>query len=208
MKHRLLLLLALWPMTNWADEAKLADLLGQIKQSGSAEFRYEETRKLELASTPVRASGYMLSSADGSLVKLQLLPKKVIMAIAEGQMVYWDPEQKERHTASLAQAGAAAEQIAIFRSILQGHAEELKPSFDFSAEKHGPRWIVRIRPKPGQNDGDAPSIEITGGETALKRRILIRQPDGESTEYRMEKTAEGQQLEYSIQRLLQEATGE
>ncbi len=207
MKRGLCLLLALLPMAGLADEAGLADLLGRIRQSGFAEFRYEETRKLELASSPWQAQGYMLSGADGSLVKLQLMPKRIIMAIAGERMYYWDPEQKQRHAAPLGQAGQAAGQITVFRSILQGHADELLPAYDFAPEKHGKRWTLRVTPKPGQSDEDAPSIEISGDEDGRKRQVLIRQPDGESTEYHLLKTSEGQELEYSIQRLLLEATG-
>jgi len=203
-----LLLLALLPGAVLADEAGLDELLGRIRQNGTAEFRYDETRTLELAAAPVQAQGYMLSGADGSLVKLQLVPKRVIMAISQGRMLYWDPEQNQRHAAPLGHAGEAAAQIAVFRSILQGHAEELKPSYDLTQEKHGKRWVLRVSPKPGLGDEDAPSIEFAGEEGTAKRKVLIRQPDGESTEYRLEKTAEGKNLEFSIQRLLLEAAGE
>jgi len=208
MKQILSILLVLMPMLGFADEAILTELLGRIRQNGPAEFRYEETRKLELAIAPLQAQGYMLSGADGSLVKLQLLPKRVIMAIAEGRMYFWDPEQKQRHAAPLTYAGQAVGQITVFRAILQGQTQELKSSYDFAAEKHGKRWTLRVTPKPGIADEDAPSIEFSGEENSLKRQVMIRQPDGESTEYRLEKTAEGQRLEFSIQRLLLEATGE
>jgi hypothetical protein len=199
--------LALLPLAGLADEAGLAEVLARIRQNGPAEFRYQETRTLELAASPVQAQGYILSGADGSLVKLQLQPKRVIMAIADGRMVYWDTEQQQRHAASISQAGQAAGQIAVFRSILQGRAEELQPAYDFAAEQQGPRWILRVSPKPGANDEDAPSIEISGDESD-RRRILIRQPDGESTEYKIEKAAESQRLGYSIPSLLREAEGE
>ena len=207
MKRGLCLLLASLPMGGLADEAGLADLLGRIRQSGFAEFRYEETRTLELASAPLQAQGYMLSGADGSLVKLQLQPKRIIMAIAWGRMYYWDPGQRQRHAASLDQAGQAAGQITVFRSILQGHAEELQPAYDFTPEKHGKRWTLRVTPKPGQSDEDAPSIEISGDEDGRKRQVLIRQPDGESTEYRLVKTSEGTEVGHSIHRFLLEAIG-
>ena len=208
MKRVLCLLLALLPMAGLAEDASLADLLVRIRQSGFAEFRYEETRKLELASSPWQAQGYMLSGADGRLVKLQLQPKRIIMAIAGERMYYWDPEQKQRHAEPLGQAGLAAGQITMFRSILQGHADELQPTYDFAGEKHGKRWTLRVTPKPGQSNGDAPSIEISGDEDGRKRQVLIRQADGESTEYRLMKTSEGPELEYSIRRLLLEATGD
>jgi len=204
----LCLLLALLPMPGFCDETELQALLGRIRQSGSAEFHYEETRKLELASSPWQGQGYMLSGADGSLIKQQLQPTRVIMAIAAGRMYYWDPEQKQRHTAPLGQSGQAADLITVFIAILQGHADELKSSYDFVSEQHGKRWTLRLTPKPVQSDEDAPTIEISGDEDERKRQVLIRQPDGESTEYRMVKTAEGQQLDNPIQRLLLEAMGD
>jgi hypothetical protein len=208
MKRGLCLLLALLPMTALGGELELQPLLERIRQTGSAEFHYEETRKLELASSPWQGQGNMLSGADGSLIKLQLQPARVIMAIAEGRMYYWDPEQKQRHTAPLGQSGQAAELITVFIAILQGHADELKSSYDFVPEQHGKRWILRLTPKPGLSNEDAATVEISGDEDGRKQQVLIRQPDGESTEYRMVKTAEGQQLDNAIQRLLLEAMGD
>jgi hypothetical protein len=208
MSYTLYLLLALSPITAFGGELELQALLTRIRQSGSAEFHYEETRKLELASSPWQGQGYMLSGADGSLVKQQLQPTRVIMAIAEGRMYYWDPEQKQRHTAPLGQSGQAADLITVFIAILHGHAEDLKSSYDFAAEQHVKRWILRLTPKPGLSNENASTIEISGDEDEHKRQVLIRQPDGESTEYRMVKTSEGPQLENSIQHLLLEAIGD
>ena len=209
MKCILRLLLALLPMAVLGGEPELQALLERIRQTGSAEFHYEETRKLELASFPWQGQGYMLSGTDGSLVKQQLQPEQVIMAIAEGRMYYWDPKQQQRHTAPLGQSGQAAELITVFIAILQGHADELKSNYDFVPEQHGKRWMLRLTPKPKLGDeNDVSTIEISGDEDEHKRQILIRQPDGESTEYRMVKTAEGQQLDDTIQRLLLEAIGD
>jgi hypothetical protein len=195
-------------MTVLGGEPELQALLARIRQNGSAEFHYEETRKLELASSPWQGEGNMLSSVDGSLVKQQLKPTRILMAIAEGRMYYWDPEQNQRHTASLGQSGQAADLITVFIAILQGHADELKPSYDFIAEQHSKHWTLRLTPKLDQNDENTSIIEISGDEDENKRQILIRQPDGESTEYRMTKTSEGRKPESSIQRLLLEAIGD
>lgn len=208
MKRSLCLLLALSPITVLGGEPELQALLARIRQNGSAEFHYEETRRLELASSPWQGEGYMLSGANGSLVKQQLQPTRIIMAIAEGRMYYWDPEQNQRHSAPLGQSGQAADLITVFIAILQGHADELKSSYDFTPEMHGKQWILRLTPKLDQNNENASTIEISGNEDESKRQILIRQPDGESTEYRMIKTSEGQKPENSIQRLLLEAIGD
>jgi hypothetical protein len=207
-KRNLACCLALLPALGWADEALLTELLTRIRQNSQAQFRYEETRILELAESPWHGQGFMLSGADGSLVKLQLQPARVIMAIAEQRMYYWDPQQNQRHSAALDSAGPAGEQIKAFRSILQGRTDELQTSYDLAAEKQGKQWRLRMTPKPELNADLIPVIEISGDDEDKQRRILIRQADGESTEYRMQKATEAQQQEYSIQGLLLEASGE
>ena len=201
-------LLAFLPLAGLAEPTNPIDLLARIRQSGQAQFHYEETRQLELASAPWQGQGYMLSGADGGLVKLQLNPKRVIMAIADERMYYWDPEQNQRHTAPLDYADQAAEQIKVFRSILQGQTEQLQTNYDFTAEQNNKRWTLRLTPKPDQSVEETPAIEISGDDGDRERRILIRQADGESTEYRMLKTNPEQDPAYSMQSLLREAIGD
>lgn len=203
----LLFVLSLLPMAVLADDAVIAEVLNRIRQGGEGKFQYQETRLMELASAPWQGQGYMLTDASGSLVKLQLQPARVIMAISDEQMYYWDPAQNQRHSAPLSYGGAAAEQIAIFRSILQGQTEAFKEAYDFAAERDAKHWRLRMTPKPGQ-DEEAPTIEIAGDEDASKRHISIRQADGESTEYRIEKAPDQQTADYAIPDLLREAAGE
>ena len=207
MKYGLWLLLVLWPMAGLTNEAGLAELLGRIRHNGSAEFSYQETRKLELASSPWNGQGMMLSGVDGSLIKLQLKPMRVIMVSTGQRMYYWDPEQKQRHSGLIGKAGAAGQEITLFRSIIQGHIEHLQSTYNFTHQIRGKAWNLRMTPKPGLNDENAPTIEISGDDDDTKRQVLIRQADGESTEYRMVKTAEGPEVEKSIRRLLLEAIG-
>ncbi len=209
MKYALWLLLALWPMAGLADAADPAELLGRLRHNGgSAEFSYQETRKLELATSTWNGQGTMLAGADGSLIKLQLQPKRLIMVSTEQRMYYWDPEQQQRHSASAGRAGPAGEQIALFRSIIQGNAADLQAVYDIAAEKHGKLWTLRMTPKQAVSDEEVPAVEISGDEDDSKRQVLIRQAEGEFTEYRMVKTAEGPEVDKSIQRLMLEVTGE
>ncbi len=207
MRRTLCLLLAFLPLAGFADNGGTAELLARIQNSGEAKFRYEETRTLELASS-WHGEGYMLSGAYGILIKLQLKPKRVIMALTDQRMYYWDPEQKQRHSAPLGAGGPGSEQITVLRSILQGHAETLQSTYDFASENQGKRWTLRVTPRPGQAHVDAPSLKISGDQDDSQRNILISQPDGESTEYRMIKASAAQAADYSISRLLQEAIGD
>jgi hypothetical protein len=198
------MVLACLPKVLAAGEGDWNEWLKRIHPDGAAEFRYEETRTLELASAPLRSSGYMLLGAEGSLVKLQVQPKRIVMAISAGRMLYWDAALKQRHAVPISQGGPVAQQIDVFRALLLGQVETLKPNFNFVAETHGKHWFVRMSPKPAAGDDEAPSVEVYGDQDLSKHTVLIRQPDGETTEYRMEKTSP----EHSLAGLLAEAAGE
>jgi hypothetical protein len=196
------------PVSSSAEGRDPAMRLEDLRPRGAAEFRYDETRSLELMDKPWKAWGYMLSSAGGSLVKLQLSPKRIVMAISTQQMVYYDPSQKRRHTAPLSSAGREQQQITLFRSIMQGHIEDLKTLYNITEERQGGRWTVRLTPKPSQTEATVRSIEISSDGDRSKRQILIREASGEATQYLLEKTREGHAVDSAIQRLLHEARGE
>ena len=203
-----LMLSGCWVRVSLADEREVTELMQRLQQPGATEFRYEETRHLDLLSSPWKGWGYMLSSSDGSLVKLQLSPQRVIMAISGGQMLYFDAQQKQRQAIPISYAGEAQRQIAAFRALLQGRREELQASYDLAVSHQDSRRTLKLNPKPAKKDEALPGIEVSFDQKDQKRQIVIREVDGEFTEYQMEKTSEGPSLEMSIQRLLQEAVGD
>lgn len=206
MKGRWLMLLLILPFAGLAEDRVLADVLARLHEQGSGKYRYQEIRRLELLDVPVQAQGYMLTDDLGTLIKLQLQPKRVIMAIAGQSMYYWDPGQNRRHSAPLSQGGAAAQQIAMFRSVLRGRIEDLQPVYDFAAETHGKHWTLRLTPKQDQRDASAPRITISGDAQDQHRSIIIEQADGEASEYSISQAADD--TEHNISALLREVTGD
>lgn len=194
-------------MLAWADDAVVAELLARIRQSGPAEYHYRETRHMELLDAPVHAEGYMLTDAEGTLVKLQLQPSRVIMAIAGQSMFYWDPGQNQRHSAPVSRGGSAVRQVAVFRAILRGRVEELNESYRFDGENKDGYWTLRLTPKPGSMK-DTPGVEIVGDADDKQRKIAIRQADGESTEYLIDSIGGDRAAQYSISALLREVSGD
>ncbi|MBS4049815.1 MAG: outer membrane lipoprotein carrier protein LolA [Methylomonas sp.] len=192
----------------FADDGKLSEVLARLRQSGQASFQYRETRQLELAASPWQAQGVMLTDAAGTLVKLQLQPSRVIMAISGDSLYYWDAAQNQRHSMPISYADDAAMQILIFRSILQGRIQELQAGYELAADIQDRHWSLHMQPKSDQAGENAPTIDISGDVDPDKRQILIRQADGETTEYRIEKAADQQASAYTIPQLLQEAGGE
>jgi hypothetical protein len=190
------------------DSPLLPEVLARLYQTEAVSFRYEETRTLELLAAPWRGWGYLFSSPDGTLVKLQLSPERVVMAITGERMLYHDAAHGQRQSAPLAFAGAMAGPVALFRSVLQGRGGELQAHYEVTAERRERQWRLRFAPKAPGPDAAGTRIEMSGADAGPERRIVIEQADGERTEYRLEKTEEGRHLEVSIQRLLLEAQGD
>jgi hypothetical protein len=99
-----------------------------------------------------------------------------------------------------------AEQITTFRAILQGRAEELAAGYDIRAESKDKRWLPRLDGKTDSTDELGTRIEISGDEG--QRHIAIHAPDGEDTEYTLDKSREGSSLEAQLRQLVSEAAGE
>lgn len=205
MKSRWMLLTLLWPLAALADEA-LPQVLARLRQDGEGKFQYQETRTLELATAPWQGQGYMLTDGKGSLVKLQLAPQRVIMAVSQQRLYYYDPSLQQRHELPLDYADPAAGQIVVFRSLLQGRSEDFQADYAFAAEQHDAFWRLTLTPKTGHET--AARIEIAGDDRVRSRQITILQADGDSTVYRIEPLPVPQAASVSIDGLLREAVGD
>ena len=205
MKSRWMLLTLLWPLAALADEA-LPQVLARLRQDGEGKFRYQETRTLELATAPWQGQGYMLTDGKGSLVKLQLAPQRVIMAVSQQRLYYYDPSLQQRHELPLDYADPAAGQIVVFRSLLQGRSEDFQADYAFAAKQHDGFWRLTLTPKTGHET--AARIEIAGDDRVRSRQITILQADGDSTVYRIEPLPVPQAASVSIDGLLREAVGD
>lgn len=205
MTRYLALLMWLIPISGICDDSKLDQVLGHFAQDQQGVFNYQETRHLELVSTPWHGEGLMLTASDGSLVKLQLQPERIIMAISGDNLYYWHPAQNQRHNMPISFGEDAARQILIFRQILQGQLSSLQQQYDLTADSDGQHWTLQLRPKPSTEQLIS-AISISGNQQ--QRQIVIQQSDGESSEYRIEKADPQITAQYSISQLLQEASGE
>ena len=199
------LLVWLMPMTGICDDSKLDQVLGHFAQDQQGVFNYQETRHLELVASPWHGEGLMLTAPDGSLVKLQLQPERIIMAISGDHLYYWHPGQHQRHSMPVSFGEDAARQILIFRQILQGQLSALQQQFDLTADTDGKNWSLQMHPKPSAEQFIS-AISISGNQQ--QRQIVIQQRDGESSEYRIEKSDPQLTAQYSISQLLQEASGD
>jgi len=205
MKLFLYALMATFPLFGACDEATLKQVLAHVAQDQQGVFNYQETRQLELATSPIETQGMMLTDSDGSLVKLQLKPERVIMAISGDALYYWNPAQNQRHQMPVSAGEDATQQILIFRQLLQGRLDELQQQFQLDAESDDQGWTLRLQPKQADESLIA-AITVSGNSSG--RHMIIRQSDGDSSEYRITPSAPQTAQHYRISTLLQEAAGE
>jgi hypothetical protein len=176
-----------------------------LRQGAPMEFRYTETRRLELMAEPWKGSGYLYSTPEGTLVKLQTAPERLIMAIVDDAMIYYESASRRRQSAPLSYAGPMAEQIKAFRAIIQGRLSELETAYVIQSKARGSQWTLRLESKSPPPAGAPVQVEMSGEHR--KRRILLRQGDGDQTEYLLEQGRQGPSLELPIRQLISEAKG-
>ncbi|WNV04037.1 outer membrane lipoprotein carrier protein LolA [Candidatus Methylospira mobilis] len=182
-----------------------AKMLEHFRQMAASGYHYEETRVLELVEAPWHGSGYLLTDTDGTLVKLQLSPERIIMAITAQRMYYYAAAQGQRYSAPLDFSDPMIAQVGTLRAVLQGHTAELYADYDIAIDQRETEWLLRLTGKSSSNAGLL--LEVSGDDAKPQRKIMIRQPDGEKSEYRMLPASE-RQVGTNVARLLAEAAGE
>lgn len=186
--------------------ANAAKLLEHFRRmSATTSYRYQETRILDLVDAPWHGSGYLFSGTDGTLIKLQLTPERIIMAVTATRMYYYNAAEEQRYSAPLDFTVPGVEQIGAFRSILQGRTTELYADYTVDIQQRESRWTLHLTGKAPHNAGLL--IEVSGDEAKPQRKIIIQQADGEKSEYNMKPAAAKQPPETSVERLLAEAAG-
>ncbi len=203
----ILLLAALGsPLPGFTETGLTDAVLQRFHETGLAEYRYEETRTLELLATPWKGKGYLYSAPDGTLVKLQITPERAIMAIAGERLYYYDDARQQRQSLPMELAGATADQVRRFRAIVQGRGRELGETFDARSETRadGLRLVLTAR-TPVEGSAIA-RLELSGDTS--HRQLQILQADGERSAYILHRARSGVALEPVLKGLLAEARGE
>lgn len=199
--------LSRWWLALWLPAALAADPAEQLKLTAPVQFYYTETRTLSLLAQPWRGSGFMLADPDGTLVKLQLAPERIIMIAAPGELLYYDPSRNERRRLLLPAPFPQVEGIVLLKHLLKGELEPIRRRYHLDYRTHEAGWQLDLTPKdPAAAPFQAIGLraDATGGQRVLE--IIERNGDRSVTELTLDER--GDRLRFTIARLRQEATGE
>ncbi|MFN3919353.1 MAG: hypothetical protein ACK4JF_03570 [Methylohalobius sp.] len=199
--------IGLWWLSLWLSAALAADPGERLKLTAPVQFRYEETRTLALLSQPWHGSGFMLADADGTLVKLQLAPERLIMIAAPQELLYYAPGSGERRRLPLPAPVPQAEGIVLLRHLLKGELEPIRRQYHLDYRESGQGWRLNLIPK---NPDSAPfrAIALRAAPEKNRRVLEIVERDGDRSTTELILDEQGDRLRLTIARLRQEAAGE
>ena len=187
-------------------EATLSSVMAGMKSTTATRISYQETRTLELMDEPWEGSGYMYSLPPDTMVKEQLLPKRVVMGIKGDQLFYFDQENDIHYQGELKEDDPMSLNIAIFKALVNADEVLLNKLYkiDFSHQSVG--WKMILTPKKATASGF--STQVAGKSINQIDTIKIQQADGDSSDFILKKDASGERVKNIATRLYQELRGE
>ncbi|GAB4268475.1 MAG: hypothetical protein Kow0065_18850 [Methylomicrobium sp.] len=208
--HRLLLNLALmfgvlmFSVPSRAEDT-LYDLMQRMQTKAAVRIAYTETRSLELLDSPWLGSGYLYSLPPDLMLKQQLQPERVLMAVQGQKLFYFDPNQDIRRQAELDIDNPLTLNLAVFKALVGGDEALLYKIYrvDFNAQEQG--WMMTLKSKRS-SDSDF-RIVISGPAGQQAESLVITQADGDSSRFTLRQDAEGAEVASEVTHLLEELLG-
>lgn len=184
-----------------ADDS-LSALMQRMRSEQAVRIAYQETRTLALMEQPWRGSGYMYSLPPDTMLKEQLQPERLLMAIVGNDMYYYDPGNDVRHQAELDEDNPMSLNIAVFKALMMADRKLLERMYAVSFSVQPEQWVLRLTAKQEPDSGFG--IEISGLPEQQPKRIVVEQADGDSSLFDLRKDAEGGEVAAEAERLLRE----
>ncbi|MGR9072358.1 MAG: LolA family protein [Gammaproteobacteria bacterium] len=203
----IVLILALVPPAKHASaEDTLESVLERMKPSSAVRIAYRETRYLELLAQPWNGSGYFYSLPPGVMIKEQYYPAREIMAADDGRLYYYDPVNDVRRRGEMEDGGPMALHLAAFKALIGGDGRLMEQLYRISFAARAETWEIALSPR--EKIDPVVDILISGPAGQGAERIVVRQGDGDRSEYRLSNDGEGKAMEKKIAGLRKELLGD
>lgn len=186
-------------------ENTLSALMQRMQSDSAVRIAYTETRALELMDSPWQGSGYMYSLPPDLMLKEQLQPQRVLMAVKGERMFYFDADQDVRRQGEMDEDHPLTLNLAVFKALINADEALLHRVYrvDFAEREQG--WVMTLEPRRRSDSGFG--IVISGPEGRQPERIEVRQADGDRSFFTLHRDAEGAEVETEVKRLFRELQG-
>jgi hypothetical protein len=206
-KISLLMLSLLIISSNINADDSLFALMQRMRSDTAVKISYQEIRTLELLDQPWQGSGIMYSTPAGVMLREQLQPKRLLMAINNNDLFYYDPGQHIRHQGTMAEDDPLTLQFAVFQALINADEALLRRLYQIDFLSKAQRWLMTLTSK---QTGSAFSIVVSGPLLQKVDTIVIRQADGDLSEFMLtsDKNMSGEDVLHTVTQLYTELIGE
>ncbi|MCK4842072.1 MAG: hypothetical protein KAT04_09350 [Methylococcales bacterium] len=176
-----------------------------MKSDTAIKIAYQETRILELLDEPWQGSGFMYSIAPDLMIREQLKPQRLLMAVNADKLYYFDPVNHVRHQGEMGSDQSISLNIAVFKALITADEALLKSMYQVEFSSKAQRWVMTLKPR--QESNSEFSIVVTGLRGQQVDTVIIKQTDGDLSEIMMQSNASGNQVKNTIMQLYKELEG-
>lgn len=195
------------PHDGYAEKAlTLASLMQGMKSEEATRIAYTEVKTLELMDEPWEGSGFMYSLPPDLMVKEQLLPKRIVMGVKGDKMFYLDKGNGISHHGELDSNDAISLNVAVFKSLINADEKLLNSMYQVEFKNTATGWLMSLQPK--NNKQSSFSTQVSGASSKQVDKIVMKQADGDSSEFTLHKDASGKRIRNMAKHLYQELQGE
>lgn len=188
----------------WGAPAWAGDPLTELVLDRPYQFRYQETRRLALLTEPWHGSGFLLADPDGTLVKLQLLPERLVLVATPDALLYYRPADGERRRLPLPSSLPQVQGIVLLQRLLRGDLEAVRRDFLLETDETKAGWRLVLTPK----GTEAPFRRVILGTENGARYLEIQEANGDRSRTTLILDEYGDHLKVRIARLYRQAQGE
>ena len=179
------LVVALWIIA--AQPAAALDveqLLGQLARAGGQDIAFEETRFLNILTTPLVSRGRLIYEPPDRLIKLILEPRRESAVLDQDRMAILDAEGKEIASIDLWMQPDLRLTFDSIIAMLTGKVERLRWAFWITLDGDQDDWSLKLIPKIDASKTRIEKIIVSGrGDRLLS--FEFRQSDGDRSLIRL-----------------------
>ena len=201
-----LTLSGLLPAMSQAEDT-LEAVMARMKPDTAVRIHYRETRYLDLLNNPWHGSGYLYALPPDLMIKEQLQPQREVMAAGSSDLYYYDPVNNIRHHKAMAPDDALSLHVSAFQALINGNKSLLGDLYQLRFTAAAGQWQVTLDSLSEADEVPLTTIVMSGRAGAPADRIDVFLADGDHSEYRLQRDAEGERVKLHIQQLYAEIKG-
>jgi len=183
-------------------EDTLVTVLERMRSTTAIKLAYQETRFMDMLDQPWHGRGFMYSAPGNIMIKEQTEPEKILMAIIDDKMFYYDIDNDIRHQGTLDEDNPMSLNIAVFKALMSADRKLLEQFYHIDFIPGETHWKIILSDKNAPKSDFKIIIQGPAGQAA--NHIVIQQNEDDKSVLELSQTTTDSSVEQHIQALLKQ----